>query len=90
MKRRASIAVVWGVLMGGLTFAAGPLAVLSEHTVVATVQTILTYLLIPGLIVAAAVGSLIPAAGINALIHFALCFFVLRFVPGLKSVSMRD
>lgn len=50
----------------------------------------LTYLLIPGLILAAAVGSLVPAAAFNAAIHFALCFFVLRLVPAFRSKGGHD
>jgi hypothetical protein len=76
--------------MGAMTFAAGPLAWLSDNAAIAFAQATLTYLLVPGLIVTAAVGSLVPAAVINALIHFAICFFVLRFVPAFKSKSLHD
>lgn len=53
MSRRASIAVFWGLLIGGLTFAAGPLTSLSDHAAIAAIQIILTCLMTPGLIVAA-------------------------------------
>jgi len=84
MSARACVATSGGLLLGALTFAAGPLAWLSDHAAIAFIQAVLTYLLVPGLIVAAAVGSLVPAAVINALLHFAICFFVLRFIPAFK------
>ena len=90
MNARVWIAASLGALMGAMTFAAGPLAWLSDNAAIAFAQATLTYLLVPGLIVAAAVGSLVPAAVINALIHFAICFFVLRFVPAFKSKSLHD
>lgn len=75
MNRRASIAIVWGLLIGELNFAAGPMAFLSDHIVIALIQVVLTIIMIPGLIAAAAVGSLVKVAAINALVHFALCLF---------------
>jgi len=84
MNPRVLIAAVWGTLIGVLTFAAGPLAMPSDHIVIAAIQSVLTYIMLPGLIVAAAVGSLGPAAVINALIHFGICFFVLRVLPPFK------
>jgi hypothetical protein len=89
MHFRVLIAAAWGMLIGGLTFAAGPIAWLSGHAVIAAIQTVLTYLMLPGLIVAAGVGSLGPAAVVNALIHFGLCFIALRFLlPSRKSRCM--
>ncbi len=70
--------------MGALTFAAGPLASLSVNAIVAFIQIVLTCLLIPGLFVAAEVGSLVPAAGINGLIHFTIVLCLLGFVPAFK------
>jgi len=68
MNRRVLIAAVWGILIGSLIFAAGPIAWLSVHTVIAAIQTVLMYLMLPGLIVADGVGSLGPGAVVNALI----------------------
>ena len=90
MGARKWIAVSWGCLMGALTFAAGPLALLSNHVAIAFLQSFFTYLLFPGLIVAAAVGSLLPAAGVNAMIHFGLCFFLLRFLPAFKQNAVQE
>ena len=84
MNPRVLVAAVWAITIGALTFAAGPLAVLSDHKVIAAIQTVLTYITLPGLIVAARVGSLGPAAVVNALIHFGICFFVLRFFPPFR------
>jgi len=85
MNWRLFIAVLWGALFGALTFAAGPLAVVSDNTAIATVQIVLTSPMIPGLFVAALVGSLVPAAGINAVINFSICYFLLRFFPAFKA-----
>jgi hypothetical protein len=74
---RYLVAVAWGVLMGGLTFAAGPLAWLSANPVIAAGQSMMTMLLFPGLLCAAVVGSLIPAAAINALLQFGISWLLL-------------
>lgn len=84
MNWRLFIAILWGALFGVLTFAAGPLAVVSNDTAIATAQIALRSPMIPGLIVAAFVGSLVPAAGLNAVINFAICYFMLRFFPAFK------
>jgi hypothetical protein len=84
MNLRILAAAAWAILIGALTFAAGPLTALSGHKVIAAIQLVLTYLMLPGLFVAAEVGSLGPAAVVNALIHFGICFFVLRFFPPFK------
>src|SRR5215472_3384286 len=86
MNWRAFIALSWGALVGALTFAVGPLAMISDHnTAIAILETVLAILMFPGLLVAVTVGSPVPAAGINALIHFAICFFVLRFFPAFRT-----
>jgi|CZKL01.1.fsa_nt_gi hypothetical protein len=90
MKIRLLIAALWGALIGLLTFAAGPLAWTSPHTVIATLQIVLTYMLVPGLIAAAGVGSLGIAAVINALIHFGICFLALGFLPTLKRNTVHE
>jgi len=88
MTPRVWVAAVWATLIGALTFAAGPLAMLSDHKLVAAVQIVLTSILLPGLILAAEVGSLGPAASVNAVIHFGICFFVLRFLPLQKDNAL--
>jgi hypothetical protein len=90
MHFRMLIAAAWGILIGGLTFAAGPIAWLSSHAVIAALQTVLTYLILPGLIDAAGVGSLGPAAVVNALIHFGLCFIALRFLVPFRKKPIHD
>ena len=84
MSPRFLIAAGWGILIGALTFAAGPLGWSSHQAAIAAVQMLLTCMIVPGLLVAALVGSLGPAAVVNALIHFGVCFFVLRFLPAFK------
>src|SRR5271156_4451117 len=75
MSPRFLIAAGWGILIGALTFAAGPLGWSSHQAAIAAVQMLLTCMIVPGLLVAALVGSLGPAAVVNALIHFGVCFF---------------
>jgi hypothetical protein len=86
MNIRFIVAAIWGTLIGACTFAAGPIAWTSANPFIATIQIALTYLMMPGLIVAAGVGSLIPAAAGNALLHFGLCWLsfplFLRFRRG--------
>ena len=81
---RFFISVAWGVLMGCLTFAAGPLAWLSANPVIAAIQSALTMLLIPGIICAAMVGSLGPAAVVNALLHFGICWILLALLARFR------
>jgi hypothetical protein len=88
MNLRFLAAAAWAILIGALTFEAGPLTALSDHEVIAAIQLVLTYLMLPGLFVAAEVGSLGPAAVVNALIHFGICFFVLRFFPTFKKRTL--
>jgi hypothetical protein len=84
MNLRVLVAAAWAILIGALTFAAGPLSALSGHKLIAAIQVAVTYIMLPGLVVAAAVGSLGPAAVVNALIHFGICFFLLRFLPTFR------
>ena len=76
--------VAWGLLMGGLTFAAGPLTALSANPLVAGVQLTFSLFLIPGLFCAAMAGSLIPGAFINAVFHFGISWLVLTLVSRLR------
>lgn len=48
MRPKVVIATLWGVLIGSLTFAAGPIAWTSSHAVVAAIQYALTLFMIPG------------------------------------------
>lgn len=84
MSRRLEIAFWWGVLMGALSFAAGPLTSLSEHSAIAALQIMISVPLFPGLVAGAMMGSLLPAAGINWLIHFSICYLVLGFLPSFR------
>jgi hypothetical protein len=79
-ERRLFAAVAWGVLMGCLTFAAGPLAWGSANPIIDAMQFALTMLLIPGLLCAAMVGSLFPGAVINALFHFGVSWLLLTLL----------
>ena len=90
MNARKWVALSWGVLIGTLTLSPAHVAVLSDHTALAIIQVVFVYLMIPGLVLSAMVGSLLPGAAINALIHFGLCFFLLRFVPRFRPMPVRD
>jgi hypothetical protein len=64
--------------------------VISGNPIIGAVQAILMVLILPGLIVAPAFGGneqaffLGPAAAVNALIHFGICFLLLRFIRNSK------
>jgi len=95
MSWRAFVAASWGAWVGALTFAARP--VLSDHPAINNLQAVLTS---PGLLAALTVGRLVPftvarpepavgtnalMAGTNALLQFAICFFILRFIPAFRT-----
>jgi hypothetical protein len=54
------------------------------------IQYTLTLFMIPGLLVAAMVGPLIPGAAINAVVNFAICFLLLRLLPLFKGKSAQS
>ena len=77
-------AAACGLSMGGLTFAAGPLALLSANPVIAAIQFVLTMLLFPGLLCAAMVGSLVPAAFINGFFYLGISWLLFTVFAGFK------
>jgi len=81
---RYFVAVAWGLLMGGLTFAAGPLAWSSANPVIAALQFALTMLLLPGLYCAATGGSLVPGAFVNGLFHLGAAWLVLTIIARVR------
>jgi len=85
---RFNLAAVWALLMGGLTFAAGPLSSISANPVIGALQTVLVVLLTPGLFVSAMCGFFLPGALLNAVLHFGLCWILLRLF--LKSPKRRE
>lgn len=90
MNRRVAIAGVWGALIGALSSSPGTWTVLSGHLAIAVFQVVLGVFMMSGLMIAAMVGSLIPAVVINAAINFGLCYFMLRFVPALKPKAVAE
>ena len=70
-----------GVVAAGMTFFAGPLALGSGNEILDGMKIFATALMIPGLVVAAGVGSLAAGAVIN------LFFYVL--IGGLLSIVLR-
>lgn len=85
-KIRLLISMIWGTLFGGLTFAVGSIASLSANMIVAAMQIVIMFLLLPGIIGAGAISgnihaySLGPGAIINALVNFGLCWLLFPFV----------
>ena len=85
-KIRLLISMIWGTLFGGLTFAVGSIASLSANMIVAAMQIVIMFLLLPGIIGAGAISGNIHAyslgsgAIINALVNFGLCWLLFPFV----------
>ncbi len=77
-------AIAWGALLGGLTFAVGPISWGSQNPLIDAMRVVLMVLLLPGLIGGMAFAgnvhafSLLPGAIINGLFHFGLCWFLIR------------
>ncbi len=73
MSARNTVSMAWGLVIGALTFAAGPIGWTSTNPIIAALQWVLLILISPGLIGSAATGFLGIGAVINALLHFGLC-----------------
>lgn len=90
-RLRLQIAMAWGVLLGSLTFAVGPLSTISSNPLLGSIQKVLMVFLFPGLIGAMAFGgnvhafSLLPGAIINALFHFSACWLLVGIAARLKA-----
>ena len=80
MKVRNAVSMAWGMAIGCLTFAAGPIGWASANPIIAAVQWVLLILILPGIIGGGAVSGsmhtvfLGVGAVINALLHFGLCW----------------
>jgi hypothetical protein len=79
MMDRYNVSMAWGMAIGALTFAAGPIGWTSANPIIAAFQWVLTMLMVPGLIGAAFIGSLGVGAIINVLFHFGLCWVLFSF-----------
>jgi tetratricopeptide (TPR) repeat protein len=86
---RIRVAAGWGLLIGSLTFAVGPISSISENPILGIAQEVLMVLLLPGLIGAGAISGnihafyLAPGALINALFNFGLSWLLLAVVGRL-------
>jgi hypothetical protein len=93
MKPRVLIAAAWGVLIGVLTFAVGPISAISQNSILGVAQEFLMILLLPGLIGAGAVSGnihaffLAPGAVINAIFHFCSSWLLLALLGGCRGTS---
>jgi tetratricopeptide (TPR) repeat protein len=82
MRVRNAVSLAWGMAIGCLTFAAGPIGWASANPIVAGFQWALLILIMPGIIGGGAVGGsmhtvfLGVAASINALLHFGMCWLL--------------
>lgn len=85
-RNRIRIAAGWGLLLGSLTFAVGPISTISQKPILGAIQKFLMISLLPGLIGAGAVGGnmrafpLAPGALINALLNFCSSWLVLALI----------
>ena len=83
---RFRVAIVWGLLIGSLTFAVGSISTISENPILGIAQKALMILLLPGLIGAGAISGnmhafeLAPGALINAALNFGLSWLFLALV----------
>jgi hypothetical protein len=84
-------AIAWGALLGGLTFAVGPISSGMQNPLMYPMQVALMVLLLPGLVGAmvfagnAHAFSLLPGAILNGLFHFGLGWLLLRIRARFKS-----
>jgi tetratricopeptide (TPR) repeat protein len=82
MRVRNAVSLAWGVAIGCLTFAAGPIGWASANPIIAAFQWALLILIMPGIIGGGAVGGSMHtiflgiAALINALLHFGICWLL--------------
>ena len=80
MRDRYNVSMAWGVAIGALTFAAGPIGLASANPIIAAIQWVLLMLIVPGIIGGAVISGgahtvfLGVGAVINALFHFGLCW----------------
>jgi tetratricopeptide (TPR) repeat protein len=90
---RLRIAIGWGLLIGSLTFAVGPISSISENPILGIAQRLLMILLLPGLIGAGAISGnmhafdLAPGALINALFNFGLSWLLLALVGRFRKTK---
>ena len=87
---RFFVAVAWGALIGGMTFAAGPIGLLSANSIISAVQWVLLILILPGIVGGAVIGgsahtiSLGVGAVVNALLHFGVSWLLFPLLLRLK------
>ncbi len=81
------LALILGVSLAAATLEAGAVTAISGNPIVAVPQTALAYLLVPGLVVSAGVGSLLPGAVINGSIYFGLVKFIYWLATRCKHLA---
>jgi hypothetical protein len=72
------VAALWGFLMSILTVLVGPLTLAPDNPLYAAVERGLFWLVMPGLVIGTTAGSFGLAIGVNAALHFSLCWLLLR------------
>jgi hypothetical protein len=96
INKRLLFASVLASVFACATFALQSLAVISDNSVIAAVQRFFVVLVFPGIIGAMILGANVHAwylwiaAAINALIYFALGWFIYRLPAWLKFTERSD
>jgi hypothetical protein len=86
MRRRISVAVGWGALMGGITFAVEPISSPAANPVIEAISAILMGLIFLGLIGGAVLSGNIhayhlwPCALVNAFVHFCVSWALISLI----------
>jgi hypothetical protein len=89
-KARFLFSLGWGLLIGGITFFVGPVAMPSYNPIIQVAKAGLMILLLPGLIGGSAFSGNIhafylgPGALVNALVHFGISWFVFPRAARIK------
>jgi thiamine transporter ThiT len=72
------IAFIWGFLMGLLTFLVGPLSLVSDNPIYASVVQGLYWLVMPGLLLGTMAGSVSLSVVVNIALHWSVCWLAVR------------
>ncbi len=77
IESRYEVAAAWGIFVGVMTLAAGPIEGWSSNPILGAVKAALTILMLPGLIASAIAGYLAVGAFINFIFHFGASWLLL-------------
>jgi len=89
-KARFLLSIIWGLLIGSITFLVGPVAMPSYNPIIEVAKIVLMILMLPGLIGGSAFSGNIHAfylglgALVNALVHFGISWFLFPRAARIK------